>query len=167
MAEFWDIVDKNGNKTGRIHKKGDEMQDGEFHLSVSVWIKNSEGKYLISKRVSTKVADANMWETTSGSALAGEDGITAALREVREEVGISLNKENGKLFTTYTYPHSKGKGGAYYEVWVFEQDVKVEEVKLQKEETCDFMFATSEQITSLAQKGEFIKFDYLTSLFNE
>lgn len=166
MAEFWDIRDKNGFKTGEIHKKGDEMQDGQYHLAVSVWIKNKEGKYLISKRVSTKVASANMWETTSGSALAGEDGITAALRETKEEVGVDLKKENGTLFTTYTYPHSKGKGGAYYEVWLFNQDVDTHGVTLQMEETNEFKFASKEEIMELVEKGEFINFDYLGKLFN-
>lgn len=163
--ELWDIVDKDGRKTGRIHTKGEPMQDGEYHLAVSVWIKNSENKYLISKRVSTKVACANMWETTSGSALSGEDGLAAALRETFEEVGIKLDRSNGKLFTNYTYPHSTGGGGAYYEVWLFEQDVDLNEVKLQKEEACDFMFASKEEILDLVRKGEFINFNYLDKLF--
>lgn len=31
-----------------------------------------------------------MWETTGGSAVAGDDSLTAALRETKEELGIDL-----------------------------------------------------------------------------
>jgi 8-oxo-dGTP diphosphatase len=46
-VEFWDIVDKNGNKTGRLYEKGNSMQKGEYHLAVSVWIINTRGEFLI------------------------------------------------------------------------------------------------------------------------
>ena len=36
MQEMWDIVDQNGNKTGRLHERGRPMQKGEYPLSVSV-----------------------------------------------------------------------------------------------------------------------------------
>ena len=39
-----------------------------------------------------------MWETTAGCAVAGEDSITAALREVREEVGLELDPADGVVY---------------------------------------------------------------------
>jgi Isopentenyldiphosphate isomerase len=50
MTELWDIVDENGNKTGLLHEKGKPMRKGDYHLSVSVWILNSNGEFLISQR---------------------------------------------------------------------------------------------------------------------
>ena len=35
-----------------------------------------------------------MWSTTGGGAKAGEDSITGTLTELKEELGITLNKEN-------------------------------------------------------------------------
>ena len=43
MAELWDILDENGNKTGRLHERGKPMNKGEYHLEVSVWIENDNG----------------------------------------------------------------------------------------------------------------------------
>lgn len=54
MPEMWDIVDQNGNKTGRLHERGRPMQKGEYPLSVSVWILNRQGEFLISKRAPAK-----------------------------------------------------------------------------------------------------------------
>jgi len=36
MTELWDILDENGNVTGRFHERGKPMNKGEYHLEVSV-----------------------------------------------------------------------------------------------------------------------------------
>ena len=50
MAELWDILDENGNKTGCLHERGKPMRKGEYHLTVNVWIENDNGEYLIHGR---------------------------------------------------------------------------------------------------------------------
>jgi 8-oxo-dGTP diphosphatase len=164
MPEFWDIVDEFGNKTGSILERGKLMQKGEYHLSVSVWILNKKGEFLISKRTPTKIAP-NMWEITSGSAIAGEDSLTAALRETKEELGIILKPENGQIYKCYTYPHSSGDGAAYFEVWIFRQEVDISTVVLQPEETCDVIWASKEKIKQMINDGLFIGFSYVDDLF--
>ena len=43
MAEFWDIYDKNRNKTGNLAKRdGYEFKDGEYHVVVTGIIFNSK-----------------------------------------------------------------------------------------------------------------------------
>lgn len=164
MTEFWDIVDENGNKTGRLHQRGKSMQKGEYHLSVSVWILNSNGEFLISKRTSTRTSP-NMWETTGGSAIAGEDSLTAVLREAKEELGITFDPRNGRLFKCYTYPHSSGDGSAYINVWIFRQEVDISTVVLQPEETCDAIWASKEKIKQMIEDGAFTGFSYINELF--
>lgn len=167
MKEIWDIVDSEGRPTGRTMEKGAPMAYGEYHLSVSVWIVNEKGEFLISKRVSTKKAAPDMWETTGGSALAGEDALTAALREVREELGIVLNPDKGRIFSTYTWPHSDGSGAAYIVVWIFRQDFDPAEITLQKEEACDVRLASKEELQKLIDEGRFIPYTYIRELFRE
>ena len=50
MIELWDILDENGNITGRLHERGKPMVEGDYHLVVHVWIMNHKGEFLISKR---------------------------------------------------------------------------------------------------------------------
>ena len=45
MIEYWDIYDENRNKTGRIHRRGDEMQSGDYHLVIHVCIFNSKNEW--------------------------------------------------------------------------------------------------------------------------
>lgn len=164
-AELWDIYDINRNKTGRTVERGKPMAQDEYHLVVNVWIKGSDGKWLISKRSPNKHY-GNIWECCGGSAVSGEDSLTAALREAKEELGIELKSEQGKLFTSSirqyrTFPD-------FLDVWVFNQDVDINDVALQEGETCDVKWATDEEILEMERNGEFIPlkvFPYLEDLF--
>ncbi len=53
--ELWDLYTENRVKTGETHVRGNPLPKEKYHLVVNVWIKNSEGKYLISKRSKTKL----------------------------------------------------------------------------------------------------------------
>ncbi len=54
--EIWEILDNNGNKTGKTMQKDDEKvwQKGIYHRGADVWIINSEKKILIQKRAKEK-----------------------------------------------------------------------------------------------------------------
>ena len=41
--ELWDVYDENRNCTGRLHRRGDPLSEGEYHLVVYVWMLNSRG----------------------------------------------------------------------------------------------------------------------------
>ena len=84
--EIWDLYNLNGEIIGE-HTRGTMMPENGYHLVVHVWIRNSEGKYLMTKRSANKKTFPLTWECVGGSVLQGEDSFTAALREVREEVG--------------------------------------------------------------------------------
>lgn len=153
-GEIWDIYDKDRNLTGRTHRRGEPLTDGEYHLVVHVWIQNSCGQFLLTKRSPNK-GFPNMWETTGGSALSGDNSLAAALRETREETGLILLPENGKCLFTY-------RGSDYItDVWLFRQDFRIEEVVLQEGETCGAMFATKEAILQLKKDGILVPFQYL------
>lgn len=153
-GELWDVYDRERNRTGRIHRRGDPLEPGEYHLVVHVWIQNSAGKFLLTKRSPNK-GFPNMWESTGGSALAGDDSLAAALREVREETGLVLDPTNGQIIHSYS-------GADYHtDVWLFRQEYDLAEVVLQEGETCDKMAADADRIAALASCGEFVPYSYL------
>lgn len=96
MSEFWDIYDKDRKLTGRTVERGKPMGRDEYHIVVNVWIRNSKGQWLISKRTANKHFPL-LWEPTGGSAVAGESSFDAALRETREELGVELDPEKGEF----------------------------------------------------------------------
>ena len=90
MSELWDIYDINRKPTGRTVERGKPMKSGEYHIVVNVWIRNSKGEWLISKRTPNKHFPL-LWEPTGGSAVSGESSFDAAIRETREELGVELD----------------------------------------------------------------------------
>ena len=162
--ELWDILDENRNKTGRTVQRGKPMKQDEYHLVVHVWIRNSKGEYLISKRTPNKTYP-NKWETTGGSAIVGDDSLQAALREVKEELGVDLSTSKGKCVFSLKRQHRNFPD--FLDVWLFKEDVDISKVVYQPEEVCDAKWATEEEIYSMIDNGEFVDvFTYLDDLFN-
>ena len=99
-----------------------------------------------------------MWESTGGSALAGDDSLTAALREVREETGLILEPENGKCVISRIY------GECFCDVWLFYQDFDLKDVVLLEGETCEAEYASVKEIRQMLKEGTFIDYAYLEEL---
>lgn len=156
--ELWDVYDGYRNLTGKKHRRGDSLGEGEYHLVVHVWVEDADGKFLLTKRSPNK-GFPNLWETTGGSALAGEDSLTAALREVREETGLTLDTGSGRKIL------SVRKEDCFRDVWLFRHDFNIEDIVLLPGETTDKICADAESIRKMWQTGELVPYDYLDELF--
>ncbi len=88
--ELWDLLDKDRAPLGVTHPRGRQypMPRGTYHLVVTVFTVSADGRLLLTRRAPTKGMYPDYWEVTGGSGVAGEDSLTAALRELSEETGI-------------------------------------------------------------------------------
>ena len=150
--ELWDVYTKDRVKTGKLHRRGELLGDGEYHLAVHVWMRNSRGEYLITRRAPEKGC-GGMWESPGGSAVAGDDSLHAAVREIKEETGLTLDPEKGRIINTVTDDHF------ICDVWLFEQDFDLADVVLLPGETDDVMYASEDTIRSMEAAGQFIPFE--------
>jgi len=158
--ELWDVYDENRNLTGRLHRRGDPMPKGDYHLSVHIWMLNNEGKFLLTKRTANKGFPL-MWESTGGSALAGDDSLSAAIREVKEETGLMLDPQKGQCLIS-----GRGKD-AFFDVWLFRQDFNLEDVVFLEGETCGAMYASVDEIRKMAKDGTMVPYGYLEELLSK
>ena len=152
LMEYWDLYDENRRKLKKIVTRGSILNDNEFHLVVNVWIKNKNNEFLISRRAENKPHPL-MWETTGGSVLLGEESVDAAVREAKEELDIDLDKSKGNLIGSVKR-YYKGCNDIL-DVWLFGSNVSLNDIKLQKEEVCDCLWASRKKIRELYNKGEF------------
>ena len=148
--ETWDILDENGNMTGKTITRGENLGDGEYHLIVHIWIINSKGEILIQKRSKNLKFAPERWAITGGSAIQGEDSITAACRETKEELGIDIHP--------IYKPISHKRNSDFTDIWVVKQEINLEDIKLQKEEVCDVKWVTVEELRDMIYKGEFHRY---------
>lgn len=150
--ELWDLYSANREPTGRTHIRGEKIPEGCYHLVVHVWIRNSKGEYLISQRSATRPSFPLMWECVGGSVLAGEDSLTGAIREVKEEVGLDLYPEAGRLL--FTKVRSNYRDIA--DVWLFHCDENAA-TPIATDEVAQSKWMTREEISALHASGKLVE----------
>ena len=150
--EIFDIYDGNGDKTGQTAERGTKLKADEYAMVADVWIRNKSGLYLISRRTPNKVFFPCVWEPTCGTAISGENSFDTALREVKEELGLTLYGNNGKKLKRIFLEEY----GWMVDIWIFNQDFDINSVILQPGETDSAKWASKEEIIDLQKNGSFI-----------
>lgn len=150
--ELWDIYDEDRRPTGRYAVRDvTPLQPGEYHLVVHVCVFSRDGKLLIQRRALGRKSAGGLWDITAGgSAVAGETSLQAAQRELKEEVGLSL--ELPRPFFTINFPVG------FDDVYLVQADPDLSELVLQEEEVCDAKWATEEEVLTLLDAGLFVKY---------
>ncbi len=163
--ELWDILDENGNPTGRLIERGKPMLQNEFHLVVHIWIVSRDNTFLIAKRAETKPF-GGMWETTGGSAIAGETSLRAAVRETKEELGIDLNADGCKFITRIKRQHSDFPD--FVDAWLCKYDSELSTLHSDPSEVSETRWAEKEEIKNMINNGTFMNvFPYFESLIRK
>jgi len=139
IVELLDVVDAQGNPLNLVKPRHLVHRDGDWHKTVHIWIKNYKGELLLQKRSSEKESFPDFWDISSaGHIQAGQTSVFAAIQEVREELGIVLEKkELNYLFTIRAC--FKKTGGDFIDneisdVYVVTKNVFLSDLHLQKEE---------------------------------
>lgn len=159
--EIWDLYNEKRELSGLSHIRGEEIPQGFYHLVVHVWIRNANGEYLISQRSTNCLTFPLMWECVGGSVVKGEDSLTGALREVKEEVGIDLTPDTGCLLYSEVREHFHD----IKDVWHFEYDGEVSLERATTNEVAQVKWMTKEQIKDLFDSGKMVDtLDYFFTL---
>ena len=164
--EIWDLYNERRELIGREHIRGEEIPEGCYHLVVHVWIRNSKGEYLISQRSADRPMHPLKWECVGGSVLKGEDSLSGALRETKEEVGLSLSRDKGKLVRSTVRKMINGaKFSDILDVWLFEYDGKVSLENATTKEVAQTIWMNKDRIMELFVRCDFV--DTLGYFFEE
>ena len=99
-----------------------------------------------------------IWAATGGAAIAGEDSLTAAVRELGEELGIKAAPEDLKLVRRIKRKNS------FIDMWTVRANVRVPELRLQKSEVAEAKWVNKSTLMSMVDSGEF--HDYGKDYFN-
>jgi len=90
--EIFDVVNEHDEVIDRKPRSVVHAQ-GLLHRAVHVLVFNSHGEIFLQKRSVKKDTAAGLWDSSSSGHLdSGEDYDTCAVRELREEIGLSGGK---------------------------------------------------------------------------
>lgn len=139
-VEIWDLYDGNGFRTGRTMQRGEEVPAGTYHLVVHIWPMNDRGEFLIQQRSLSVQWKPGVWAVTGGSAISGEDALTAAKRELLEELGYDAKE--GELVRVACLKRTN----SFCNVYSIRLNLPESAFVLQKEEVQAVKWRTGEQL---------------------
>jgi isopentenyldiphosphate isomerase len=91
--ELFDVVDARGQPTGIQKLRSEVHRDGDWHRCVHVWLVGGtghDGWIVFQQRGPDKDTFPNMLDATVGGHLGSGETVWDGLREVEEEIGLSL-----------------------------------------------------------------------------
>ena len=163
--ELWDIYDSNKQPTGRTMKRNDwHMQDGDYHLTVLALVKTPEGRLLITQRKADKEWAPLKWEIPGGGVRAGETSEEAVLREVQEETGLKVLKEQGKLIHTYRNDSPEEHNNYFVDIYQFILPFTASDVHIQEDEVETFEISTIDNVRKIGENDDFWHYKRLKNL---
>lgn len=145
-----EVVDKLNKRKEPLNKKADryERVDGEYCQYVHICIMNDKNEFLIQKRSPYKKIYPNMWSQTGGAVDSGETSLQGAIREVQEELGIDLDKENMEFMLSFKRYHS------FVDVWLARQNIELKDIVMQKEEVSEVKWVNKDELKNMIDNGE-------------
>ena len=95
--ELFDVVTYDGRPTGVTKRRADVHRDGDWHRAVHVWVTgiDDQGPFLTFQRRSLqKDTHPGKFDATVGGHYGAGETVAEALREVEEEIGISVSLDD-------------------------------------------------------------------------
>jgi len=149
--EILDIYDSQGNPTGKTIKRGeslDALKENE-HIAVGViFIENDKGEFLIQK---TSKEKGGKFSSTGGHIDSGETPLKSIQREVLEELGLNISKDEIQECGYLLY--DKPIRFLFY----LKKNIKLEDIKVQQEEVEYVVYKTKKEIEELIKNKEMLE----------
>lgn len=149
--ELIDIVDENNILTGKIAERWEAYERGLWRRTVSCWIMNEKGEILLQQRTSNKKRNPNKWAKTGGQVDAGETVEEAIFREVKEELGIEIPKEQIEVVEIIK---SNDKNRRFSYNFIFVVNYKIDNYILQKDEVARVKYVTIEEMELFKKQND-------------
>ena len=175
--EYFDILDENGNKTGKIKLRSEVHRDGDWHKGVHIWIINDKGEILLQRRCATKDSNPNMLDISSaGHLTAGDESLSGAIRELKEELNLDVKPEELQFIKTlkrnskYT---STFINNEFDDLYILRTTKGIDEMKYQEEEISEIFFVPYKEFKNMVKnrKEDLLRheeeFEILFNLFDK
>ncbi len=153
--EVWDAYDREGNLLGFDLIRGEPVPDGIYHLVAEVLPVTCDGRVLLTRRHPDK-SWGGCWEYTGGSVLKGETPLQGALRELREETGITVSSQNLHPVYMGTWKGAEGLCSSIYHCFVTFFDPSGQTIRLQKGETTAYELLPYEAFKRFLLEDRFV-----------
>ena len=174
--ELIDVLDENGIKTGQIMTRNEIHKQGLWHRAIVVAIINEKNEILLQQRSMEKEKNPGLWDiSAAGHISCGQDSLSAATREINEEVSVNLgfNVEVKEFRFMYSFRKQQVFSenfieNQFYDFFVLRQNgLNKDSIKFQKEEVQAVDFVTISQLNEMRKNGELVEREEVYDVLNE
>jgi len=149
-----DIVDKHNQAVHMRLPMGWATDRGLWHRGVHVVVRTHDGKFVVGKRNKSIVFAPNMLEISLGGGIdSGESAIQAAVRETREELGVSLPETAFRPMFMYRqigyHPHYHKQTRGHVYVYTVTLPAHAGPLRPQPEEVAELRLLSPRQVRML------------------
>lgn len=157
-------MDEHGKPTGKSCLKSEAHQKGLLHPTVHVWLYTIDGRILIQQRGKNKATHPLLWDVSvAGHVSAGENVVAAAIREVREEIGLTINETDLKSLGTFKAVHKISEDfidAELHHIYLCQLKSPLDQLVKQKNEVENLalipLFKFAEETWGLASVGKYV-----------
>lgn len=152
--EYLDIYNEKRQRTGRIIPRDGEVLAGERLLLVHACLFNSKAQMLIQKRQLSKDRYPGCWDVSAGGFVkSGEESEDCVLREIQEELGLEMSREDLRFILTEPFSY------VLDDFYLAFGDYAPEKMRLQEEEVSEVKWAGWPEIKEMLTDGRFVDYD--------
>lgn len=168
MEELIDVLNENGIKTGEILPRSEVHKKGLWHRIIVVAIINEENEVLMQQRSHSKDKNPGMWDiSVTGHISAGQDSLSAAAREINEEVSVNLGYNVEIKDFRYMFSYRKEERVSenhmdrqFYDFFVLrKKDIKTENIKVQESEVEQIKFVNISELNTMIVNKQVVERD--------
>lgn len=159
--ELIDVLDENGIKTGKILTRNEVHKKGLWHRIIVVAIINEKNEILIQQRSDKKYKNPGMWDiSVTGHLSSGQDSLTAATREISEEVSVSLGYSVEVKDFRFMFSYRKEEkvneehyDRQFYDFFILRQSgLREDNIRFQESEVQNIKFVNISELNEMREK---------------
>ncbi|MCI8760326.1 MAG: NUDIX domain-containing protein [Clostridia bacterium] len=164
--ELIDILDENGVKTGEVTTREEIHKKGLWHRSIVVAIVNEKNEVLLQQRSFDKEKNAGMWDiSVAGHISNGQDALSAAAREINEEVSVSLGYNVDIKSFRYMFSYRVQKKfsedfieNQFYDFFILRKEgLAIENIKMQESEVQAIKFVDINELIKMQEENNIVE----------
>ncbi len=154
-AEMLEILDPDGQPSGRQKPRGEIHRDGDWHRAFHLWIVRERRLVLLQRRARSKDLAGGLIDVTVGGHMRPGETLPDMLREVEEELGVEVRP--GELHYLGTFREQRQYRDAldreFQETYLLLDDRPLEHYTLDCREVSVLYEAPLEAVLGLYRQG--------------
>ena len=166
MEELIDVLDENGVKSGEILTRKEIHKRGLWHRAIAVAVINEQNQILVQQRSFKKEKNTGMWDiSVAGHISSGQDALSAASREINEEISVNLGFNVDIKEFRYMFSYRKEEilkenyiERQFYDFFILRKNgLRTEDIKVQESEVEQIKFVSVSELNEMIENKEIVE----------